>query len=72
VKIGFIEADKVLISLKKFCHVDKNMAKLFYILTLFPKLHIFATRCQKSGILTIFGPILAILEDFLTEKARIV
>ena len=35
-----------------------------------PKLHILATRGQKSEILTIFGHISAILEDFLTEMEK--
>jgi len=37
------------------------------ILSLFSKLHILVTR-GKNGILTIFGPLSAVLEDFLTEK----
>ena len=38
------------------------------IMIFIPKLHILATRVKKSIILTIFGPYLAILEDFLTKK----
>ena len=41
---------------------------LIITLTTTPKFHILATRGEKSCILTIFGRILAILEDFLTEK----
>ena len=47
------------------------MLQNFKKLTLFPKLHILATRGEKSSIFTIFGRILAILENFLTEKEKI-
>ena len=50
--------------------VLEDVGKLFYFMTFIPKFHILATRGKKSGILTIFGPILAILEDFLTEKEK--
>ena len=39
--------------------------------TFIPKFNIFATRCEKSRILTIFGCISAIWEDFLTKKEKI-
>jgi hypothetical protein len=48
----------------------EDMVKLFYFITFIPKFHILATRGEKSCILTIFSPILAILEDFLTEKEK--
>ena len=41
-----------------------DVAKLFYFI---PKCYILATSCKKCGISTIFGNILAILEDFLNE-----
>ena len=50
--------------------VWEDVGKLFYFMTFIPKLHILATRGQNSGILTIFGHISAILEDFLTEKKK--
>ena len=47
------------------------MLQNFKKLTLIPKLHTLATRGEKSSIFTIFGRILAILEDILTEKEKI-
>ena len=47
-----------------------DVGKLFYFMNFIPKLYILATRGKKSGILTIFGHISAILEDFLTEMEK--
>ena len=47
-----------------------NASKFKKKLTFIPKIHILATRGEKRYILTIFGRILAILEDFLTEKEK--
>ena len=39
-------------------------------MTFIPKFHILTIRGKKSGILTIFGHVSAILEDLLTEKEK--
>merc|ERR1712082_209548 len=44
---------------KKFHMTFEDMVKLFYFMTFIPKLHILATRGQKSGFFTIFGTLLA-------------
>ena len=48
----------------------EDMGKLFYFMNFFPKLHIFATRHEKSVILTIFGLISISLVHSLTEKGK--
>ena len=48
----------------------EDMKKLFYFITFIPKCHILVIRCKKCGILTIFGHVLAILKDFLSELER--
>merc|ERR1712082_146741 len=40
---------------KKLHMTFEDMVKLFYFMTFIPKLHILATRSQKSGFITIFG-----------------
>ena len=52
--------------MKKLCHV---VVKLFYFMHFFPMLHIWPPGV-KTDILTIFVPILAILEHFMTEKGK--
>ena len=54
-----------------FLIFSQEMLQNFKRLTFIPKFHSLTTRCEKSCILTILGPILAILEDFLTEKEKI-
>ena len=53
---------------KKFCLVLEDAARLIYFMTFIPKFHVLASRGKKSGNLNIFLHVLAILEDFLTEK----
>ena len=48
----------------------EDVAKPLYFMAFLPKFHILATRGKKSGILTIFVYVSAILEDFLTEKEK--
>ena len=57
-------------NIKKLHLVIEDVGKLFYLMNFIPKLHILATRGKKSEILTIFGHISAILEDFLTEMEK--
>ena len=48
----------------------EDVAKLFHFITFIPKFHILASSGKRGGSLTIFVYILAILEDFLTEKEK--
>ena len=47
-----------------------NFAENVYFMYSFHKLHILTTRGEKSDILTVFGPMTAILEHFPTEKEK--
>ena len=66
----FLTEKKKMNNIKKLHLVIEDVGKLFYLMNFIPKLHILATRGQKSEILTIFGHISAILEDFLTEMEK--
>ena len=55
---------------KKLHLVLEDVRKLFYFMTIIPKLHILATRGKKMFFFTIFGHISSILEDFLTEMEK--
>ena len=63
----FLTEKKKMNKTKKLHLVLKDVGISFYFINFIPKLHILATRGQHSGILTIFGHISAIWEDFLTE-----
>ena len=54
-----------------FCTWNNAIYEQKYELTFIPKFHILAVRGEKTCILTIFGRISAILEDFLIEKENI-
>ena len=45
---------------KKLDMTIEDMVKLFYFMTFIPKLHILATRGQKSGFFTIFGQLVGL------------
>ena len=49
--------------------VGRDVAKLFLFYNFFQSFIVW-TPGVKNGIFTIFGPVLAILVDFLTEKGK--
>ena len=66
----FLTEKKKMNNSEKLHLVLDELGKFFYLMTFIPKLHILTPPGKKSGILTIFWHISAILEDFLTEKKK--
>merc|ERR1712082_167955 len=55
---------------KKLHMTFEDMVKLFYFTTFIPKLHILATRGQKSGFFTIFGTFRPFWRTSLPERKK--